>query len=354
MRFKNLALRCLPAICALALALALFTGCGATAQSVEKEAMYAPAATAPQLAQADFGGGTYGEAVMAGENGAPMTAAGNADGNVALPQDERKVIMTAFLDMETLDFDATCAALEKAVNEAGGYTPTRNLSTNYGYHGERMAYYVAKIPVEQYNPFITQASALATLRSRNESSEDVTSQYMDLQARLDSLTAQRTRLRELMGQTGTLEELLQVERQLSEVQYEIDNYASHMKTLTTLITYSTVNISLYEVKEITQPEDDSYLTRIATAFRSGWRAAGRFFREFSIALAGGLPFLLFLAAVAIVTVQLVKRARKKQRTRLAAPGQPIPPPVMAPPPAQTPPPVQTPPPAAAPEREETP
>ena len=71
--------------------------------------------------------------------------------------------------------------------------------------------------------------------SKQESTQDVTSAYVDVEARLKSLKLQEERLYAMMEQAGDLETLLAIQNQLTEVQYQIESYTAQQRTYDDLI-----------------------------------------------------------------------------------------------------------------------
>ena len=72
--------------------------------------------------------------------------------------------------------------------------------------------------------FVAPQEVLDTLMKNGQ----IATQYLDIEARLDNLTAQRTRLQELQASADALSDLLQIESSLSDVQYQIESYQSQL------------------------------------------------------------------------------------------------------------------------------
>lgn len=283
-----------------------------------------------------------------GESETPNAGGGPV---VTPPQDDRKIIMHAWLTMETLNFTDTCDALQQATLDAGGYISYTSVD-NSSYANTRSASLTLRVPTDKYRSFLDTVDAAGTVTNRSESSEDVTSQYVDIEARLKSLRAQEAWLLGKLDEAEDLEALIMLQQQLSETQYQIDLYTQNQRTLDNLTTYSTVEITVLEVKRITEPVEESYGAKIAQAFRNSWRSAGRFFQQLGLFLVSILPLLLFVALVLVVVLIFVRRA-KKRRAAQPQPTIPPAPPVYAPPLYQPHSPiVQNPPPAKAPPPEE--
>ena len=92
--------------------------------------------------------------------------------------------------------------------------------------------------------------------SKQESTQDVTSAYVDVEARLKSLKLQEERLYAMMEQAGDLETLLAIQNQLTEVQYQIESYTAPQRTYDDLISYSTVDVTVDSLRYL--PNDLPY------------------------------------------------------------------------------------------------
>ncbi|MFQ8831869.1 MAG: DUF4349 domain-containing protein [Ruthenibacterium lactatiformans] len=117
----------------------------------------------------------------------------------------RKIILNATLSIEALDFNATCTALERAAQSCGGYVSSTSIDTPAYEGAYRTAYYEFRIPAEQYSVFLEGAGSAGNLVSKQESTQDVSSAYVDVEARLKSLKLQEERLYAMMEQAGDLE-----------------------------------------------------------------------------------------------------------------------------------------------------
>lgn len=293
----------LAAALAAALFAGLFTGCGASSS-----------ATATSAAAVQETAGSAMEDAANGTDG----GAGAADlGSGALtPQDSRKIIYNATLWLETKQFDQASADLLEAASQAGAYVQSSE-SSGSAEQGDRSVYYTLRVPAENYSEFLNAAAQAANLIRRSESSQDVTAEYVDLEARLASLEQQRQRLDELAAQAESLEDLLAIESQRSEVQYQIESYTGQMNVLQDQISYSTVDVYLDEVTELT-PQSPSFISRVGSAFRGSWNGFVSVVQELVIGLIYLLPFLVVAAVVIALVVLLARRAAKKR-------PQPVPP-----------------------------
>ena len=232
----------------------------------------------------------------------------------------RKIIYTAYAAMETETFDETSASVRQMVEDAGGYissSSARGSRTD----GTRSVDYTCKIPAGNYAGFIDGLSGAGNLYRLTESTDDVTLQYVDLDARLSSLQNQLDRLEELAAEASDIETLLTIETQIGEVQYELESYTAQMRTLENQISYSTVDLTIDEVASVS--EGTGFGTRVKAAFGGSWDNFVAAVQGIIIALIYLLPGLIVLGVVLAAVIPLaVCHARKtKARAASKSPGQ---------------------------------
>lgn len=308
MKRANLPARLCAGLTALALALTL-TACGASSGG-SANFTEAAAATSDE---------SVSDAAESGEAGAsgPVTL----DPGATL-ESARKIVYTASLELEATDFDAARTALLSAVEAQGGYLEHSNQSGSAEDH-DRNLYYTVRIPAENYRTFLEAAGQAGNQLYLSEDASDITSSYVDVEARLAALENQRDRLNALAETAETTADLLEIESQLSEVQYQLENYTRQLRSMDDQITYSTVDISLYEVAVLTPVTPASFPEKLGRAFSDGWTA----FVEVLEAIVLSLVYLwpLVIAALVVVVVLIVTRparaARRAARQAARATGR---------------------------------
>lgn len=297
-------------LCALALAVSL-AGCGGAGNS---SAAYDLAyGESPQMAPME----PSAEPAEMEEAGYDSNAScSGTNGGVSLPTDGRKIILNASLTIEALDFDATCTALLQALKDAGGYVASTDLHAPSYEGARRSAMYELRVPAAKYETFLQSAGSAGNLVNKQESTEDITRNYVDVEARLKSLRLQEERLYAMMEQAGELETLLAIQNQLTEVQYQLESYTSQRNTYDDLVSYSTVTVSVEEVRVFTEAPE-TFADRVGDAFRSSWRDFGEGVQNFAVGFVYFLPTLLVLCVLAAILIPLVRAASKRSRARLA-------------------------------------
>ena len=263
---------------------------------------------------------------------AALAGCGSADGGSAAtltPQatgeSARKIIYNADLSLESTDFDAARTALTDAVEANGGYISYSDLSGS-AEDQDRYSHYTVRIPADSYRAFLEAVSGAANVLSVSESAEDITSEYIDVEARIASLENQRSRLNELADTAETTADLLEIESQLSDVQYQLESYTRQRSWMDDQVQYSTVDIRLSEVKTLTPETPVGFAEEAGRAFLDGWEAFSLFIKGLVLGLIYAWPAVLIVVIVVIVVVRTHPARQARRAARLAQRTAPPPPP----------------------------
>ncbi len=224
------------------------TACGSAA-SPERGVMQAPP-VAPQQA----------EASKAARDAAPASAstgAGNtsADGQpvpladylarATQAQEKRVIIYTGNVALVVKDTEESVQAITKLVEAQGGYVSGSNVYQS----GEVLRGTVSvRVPAERYPQVMEGLRGLAQrVESENASTQDVTEEFTDLQARKTNLERTETALQNLLSErerTGSTSDILEVYRELTDVRGQIEQIEGRLRYLANQSALSTITIEL--------------------------------------------------------------------------------------------------------------
>ena len=257
--------------------------------------------------------------------GAPefgRTETGSASAT-ALPAD-RKLIRTIRMDAETEDLTAMLDSLTARIAELGGYVETKEQYNGSAYSGyrRRNLSVTVRIPADKADEFVAQVGKNANVVSSSETVEDVTLQYVDTESQVKALETEQERLMELLAQAESLDDILLIEGRLTDVRYELERYASYLRTLENQISYATVYIDITEVTEYTPvvEEEPTAWERIVRGFSRSIRNIGKGVKEFFIGIIIISPYLVILGLIIATPLLIVFRGRgKKQRKQTPPP-----------------------------------
>lgn len=247
--------------------------------------------------------------------GAP-TVAGAAPADVGSPTKPqspnpmpRKIIYTAILEVNTTDFKNAVTRLTKAVKDNNGYIAETSVS---GAAGERKnGVWKVRIPAARYEAFLASAGEIGEVANSSSTSEDVSEEFYDLQARLKNKRVEEARLiQHLQASTGKLTEILAVEREISRVREEIEQMEGRMRFLSHQSDFTTVTINLHELATLERKADaPSFGTQITRAFVDSLGGLGAFTKSVVLALAYLLPWLVIAAGIGIPTAYLLRKRK---------------------------------------------
>ena len=280
----------------------LYAACGAAPASREPEADYVPAVTAP----------------AAMENGKDLsTTTGGSQTNVPTNQ---KLIRTVHMEAETDDLDILISNVENRVAALGGYIEHRQVynGSQSEYRRIRNASLTIRIPAPQLDAFVSHVTENANIVSTNESAEDVTLTYVEVEGRVTALQTQQARLLELLAQAETMEDLLTIERELTDVRTELEQMQSKLRLYDNLVDYGTVHLSVQEVKEYTQvqEEEPTFWDRISEGFNESMENVGEGALNALILFITCIPYflpLIIVTAIALIILRFTVWRKKKPK-----------------------------------------
>ena len=221
-----------------------------------------------------------------------------------------KIIYTANLTLESKDYDTARAALDAALNDAGGYLESSSEYSDVG--SSRSVNLTFRVPEENYQSFLDAVAQAGNVTYKSQQADDVTTQYMDVETRLANLEAQRTRLQELQAQADNLSDLLQIETSLTDVQSQIESWQSQLDWYSRQVECCTVYLSLEEVQTYT-PVEEGFGSRIQNALREGWSGFVETVQSAAVFLVGHWPFIVVGAVCGVIFYKARHPKHKKQK-----------------------------------------
>lgn len=305
-------------LCAVLLC-SLFAGCGASSGTKSMSADYMMDAAAPAAAQ------EAGEVEYARGSDAGLTS--NAAGTSSALPESRKWIITMYLSAETEDLDALTAALDEKILAMNGYVEDQNVYNGSAYSGRRYrsASLTVRVPAQDADKFTEEVSGIANVVSKEKNLEDVTLNYVATESRVQALETEQARLLELLSQAESMADLLEIESRLTDVRYELENYASQLKLYDNQIDYATIHLNITEVQEYTPVEEPTLWERIRDGFSSSLKALGESVQNLLVWLIVSLPFLVIYGGIAVVIIVLlrkVQKSRKAKKSKTVPPAEP--------------------------------
>jgi hypothetical protein len=261
----------------------------------------AETAVAEPEARADAGAG-------GGGSGGSSLDGGDATAQMA----DRSIIRTGEVRLRVQNYGDARSNLTALTEARGGYVgeSTKEVNERDG-ASWTTGRLVLRIPAENFSATMTAIEGEGDVLHSQTSTQDVTEQVVDLQARLENLRAERERLRALYEQANTTEDVLAVERRLTEVQTEIERTEARLQNIQRRVSYSTITVALAEPRPDRPVPDQWYDTPVVAAFLESIEGVGVALRALVVAGAYAAPYLIVFLSPFVVAGGLLYRYRHR-------------------------------------------
>ena len=169
-----------------------------------------------------------------------------------------------------------------------------------------------RVPERLFDSALKRFAGLGDVQSVSTSSEDVTSQYVDLQARLRHFRAVEKRLVGFLAETDNVNQMLTVQDRIDDVQLTIEQLSAQLKSLRETTTYGTLSIFVRE-KGVPQAGSIDSSDTFAGTFGNSIELLGHGARVTGLVLTALLPFIVVFGGVGLIVWYVVRRVRRGRR-----------------------------------------
>ncbi|MEW5784705.1 MAG: DUF4349 domain-containing protein [Bacillota bacterium] len=268
------------------------TSCGSVSQKSYDESVgegYSPEAAA----DGDFGRDNLESNNDSGET---VTAPSDAVGTSKI----RYVIRNGSMSLTVLNTREAIKDVKNIVDAAAGI-----VSDSYLYEfreGQYSANLTLRVPVNRFDAVMEQLQDLGKATNIQTGDDDVTMDYLDLEARIKNLEAQEARLREILAMAAKVDEVLAVESELSRVRGEIESMTAQFTYLKDQVSFSTIQLNITEEVIATQNISQAPFENL------GGRMKAAFVRSINFILSACAVLLVALTAILPVLIVLIPGA----------------------------------------------
>lgn len=254
-----------------------------------------------------------------GMAGAPGDIGSGITGSTEVLDPNRKIIKTVRESIQTEAFDDLLREVRESVAELGGYISSANQSGDSYYNSEsrRNASLTVRIPAEKLDEFTKKVDSLAVVTSYSESMDDVTGAYVDVESRISVLAAEETALLAMLAESNNVSTALEIRKRLNDVQSDLASLRAQKNTYDSLIAYSTVYMSIYEVRraEVANP---SFFEEVGGVFNDSLYDIGEGLRSFAVWFLGNIIYIVIFAGIVTGAIFLYNNIRKKRKAKKEA------------------------------------
>jgi anti-sigma factor RsiW len=199
----------------------------------------------------------------------PAASPPSESGQLAAPESVGPmVVQTASLSIVAKNYDEANAAVQRLVTAHGGYIEKLDAKAQSG--DSRSLSVALRVPAKELEGLLVDLRKLGHVEEESKSNEEVSAEYVDLQARLKVAQATERRLVELLGaRTGRLEDVLDVERELARVRAEVESMQGQSALMLHRVSYATVQVELSEEYHQKLQSQSSMGTKLRNALLAG-------------------------------------------------------------------------------------
>lgn len=323
--------------------LASMTACGSKSDMTNIRPMMAM-----KNESANYDAGYYGEAVTSdmyydevaeyegdySENGLSMGiktdgASPSADMSQTSAS-KQKLIRTVSMEVETKEYDEMMNTLQNRINELNGYIEYMDNYNGSNYSNTKKtknATLTIRIPKQKLDLFLASVSEVSNVVRRSENVTNVTLNYLDTQSQKEMLLVEQERMLALLERAEELDDIITLEKRLTEIRRQVESLEKQLRSYDDQVDYSTVHMTIREVKELTvvveeeEEEEPTTWERISKGFEESLKDIGAGFTEFFVWFVVTAPYLVLWGIVIFVGIVLFKANKKRIQKKKAKRAQ---------------------------------
>jgi len=299
----------------------------------------APAApdTGAADSTAESSSGSRDSAPLAGD----LDAAGGAAADSAAQSAGRDIVTTASATVTVDDVNAAARTVADTAAAHGGYVESMSIGTDgtvqpvEPMQGDTLggvvapdvmpypvptdgAWITVRVPADELTAVLGSLDDLGTVTATDVNRQDVTSQTVDLQARIDAAQASVDRLTALMAQAQSVSDLIAAESALSERQALLESYQQQLKMLDDQVAMSTLSVTLTPDVEPVAADPAGFGDGLA----AGWNGLVATLNGIVVAIGFLIPWLAVAAVAAVIVWLIVRAVRRRRAARSARTAEP--------------------------------
>lgn len=243
---------------------------------------------------------------------------------VAVAVEDQKLARNATLSLKVRSINEAVDKVRAINATASGYILTENVGSYRDGGGEGVTpdTYAAisiSVPTDKLDATLDELQKIGQVLDRRSETENVTAEFVDTRARVESMKRSVARIQDLMDSTKDMEQLVRLERELSSRQTELEAVEARMQQLDRETSRSPVTINLTTQEELVEglsSPKEGFLGGLA----AGWKAFVGSLVGLMTVIGALLPFALFAGLVAWPLWLLIRRLLRERRTPTANPA----------------------------------
>jgi hypothetical protein len=225
---------------------------------------------------------------------------------------KRMIIRIGTMSVEVDKFDDAAGKVTEIVKRNGGFISNSTSSLNSS--GKKQGTLVLKVPADKYDELITEVSTVGKVMNQNINANDITEEYIDLEARIKTQRELESRLIKLLAEkTARLTDVVEVEQKLASVRQVIESIDGKMRHMKNQSEMSTLTLSLYEPAILQTSSGGGFFYELGQGVKKGLKG----FTEILSGMITLIIALLPIIILVIIILWIIKRIIKKRKQKTA-------------------------------------
>jgi len=205
----------------------------------------------------------------------------------------RRIIYNTDIGLVVEDYDSFENQLPVVVAQRGGFIANSN--TDRRHNNNQYGTWIVRVPVVEYAEFLSGISALGFAESRKENAQDVTEEYVDIEARIKNKKQLEVRVLEMLDQRkGPLKDVLEIERELARIRGDVERMEGRLRFLKDRTSLATVTITCREEKEYQPATAPTLASRISNAWINSMASLQRGGENVLVGVVAAIPWIVLI------------------------------------------------------------
>jgi len=232
-----------------------------------------------------------------------------------------KLVYTCDISIETTAFQNTVDQIKEMIKDYKGIIESQeDYENEAGSYQNKYSTLVTnltvKVPANDYENFLNDLKGKGKITHRNMNVTNISRSYYDTSATVEALEIQEKRLLDMMKQAKTIDDMIAVEKRLTEVQTQLNQNKTNLSAMDTEVAYSTITLNIQEVLEYkNNPEKrktNKFIDRLINELKDSWKGFLFFMENMLFLVIRLLPFAVFAGIALCIIIPIQKKFGKKK------------------------------------------
>lgn len=223
---------------------------------------------------------------------------------------KRMIIRTGTMSVEVDKFDDAAGKVMEIVKRNNGFIS--NTTSTLNSSGKKQGTLVLKVPADKYEALISEVSTVGKVMNQNINANDITEEYIDLEARQKTQKELEQRLLKLLSEkTARLTDVVEVEQKLASVRQVIESIDGRMRYLKNQSDMSTLTLSLYEPAILQTSSGGGFFYELEQGVKKGLRGFTEILSGLITLFIALLPIIILIIIILWIIRKIIKNRKQK-------------------------------------------